>query len=272
MNVYRGCTHGCIYCDSRSHCYRMDHTFENIEVKENAAQILDHQLSKRRHRCMIYTGAMCDPYLHIEEELNVTRMCNEVISKHQFGLCIQTKSNRILRDIDLLEEINEKSRCVVELTITTFDEKLCKIIEPNVCTSYERYLVLKECQRRHIPTVVWITPLIPFLNDTPENLLGILDYCVDSGVRGIVSFDFVLTLRDGNREFFYNCLDKFFPGLKQDYIFQFGQKYECFSPNRSQLTSLLKSVCDKYGIVSDTDKVFEFRSTFPRSLNQISIW
>lgn len=251
----------------------MDHLFEDIEVKDKASEILDYQLSKRRHRCMISTGSMCDPYMPIEEELNVSRSCNEIILNHGFGLCIQTKSNRLLRDIEILEEINSKSKCVVEITLTTYDERLCSVIEPNASSFFERYLVLKECQKRKIPTVVWIAPLLPFLNDSSENLRHILDYCIDAGVYGIISFDFVLTLRNGNREYFFHSLDQHFPGLKQKYLSTFGNNYECYSPNRNQLVDILHSVCSSYGIVSDTKKVFEFRSSFPSSLKQqLSLW
>lgn len=143
MNIYRGCTHGCIYCDSRSRCYNMEHDFEDIEVKLNAPELLENALRKKRKKCMIGTGSMCDPYMHIEIELNYTRKCLEIINRYGFGLSILTKSNRILRDLDLLKSINNNSKCVVQMTLTTYDENLCKIIEPYVCTTKERYEVLK---------------------------------------------------------------------------------------------------------------------------------
>lgn len=143
MNIYRGCTHGCIYCDARSHCYGMDHIFEDIEIKSNVLQLLEDTLRKKRKKCMIGTGAMSDPYIHLEEKLQNTRRCLEIIEKYGFGLAIQTKSNRILRDLDLLKSINNKAKCVVQITLTTYDEELCKIIEPNVSTTKERFEVLK---------------------------------------------------------------------------------------------------------------------------------
>jgi len=142
MNLYRGCTHNCIYCDSRSICYQIKHDFEDIEVKRNAVQILESQLRKKSP-CMIGTGAMCDPYIHLEEELQITRQCLEVIEKYGFGVAILTKSARIMRDIDLLYAINAKSKCVVQMTMTTFDEDLCRILEPDVSTTAERFDVLK---------------------------------------------------------------------------------------------------------------------------------
>jgi len=161
MNLYRGCTHGCIYCDSRSVCYQINHPFEDIEVKRDADKILDDQLRRRRRKAMINTGSMCDPYIPLESELRLTRRALEVIARHGFGLSILTKSDRILRDLDLLEEINRRQKCVVQVTLTTFDEKLCAVLEPNVSGTKARVEVLKECRRRGIPTVVWLSPILP---------------------------------------------------------------------------------------------------------------
>jgi DNA repair photolyase len=176
MNIYRGCTHGCIYCDSRSLCYGMDHTFEDIEIKANVVQLLEDTLRRKRKKCMIGTGAMSDPYIHLEEKLQNTRRCLEIIDKYGFGLSILTKSNRILRDLDLLKSINNKAKCVVQMTLTTYDEELCKIIEPNVSTTKERFEVLKIMRDNKIPTVVWLSPILPYINDTEENIRGILDW------------------------------------------------------------------------------------------------
>ena len=159
MNLYRGCTYGCIYCDSRSKCYQMKHDFEDIEVKRDAARILESQLTRRRKPCMISTGAMCDPYIHLEDELQITRRCLEVIHRYGFGVAIQTKSARIMRDMDILQSINAKTKCVVQLTLTTYDEDLCRIIEPNVSTTAERFAVLEAMRDAGIPTVVWISPI-----------------------------------------------------------------------------------------------------------------
>ena len=166
MNIYRGCTHGCIYCDSRSKCYQMLHDFEDIEVKQNAPQLLEMALRSKRKKCMIGTGAMCDPYMHCVESLGLTRQCLELIDKYEFGVAIQTKSDRILRDLDLLKSINEKAKCVVQMTMTTYDVELCKLLEPNVCTTRRRFEVLKVMQENGIPTVVWLSPILPFINDT----------------------------------------------------------------------------------------------------------
>ena len=201
MNIYRGCSHGCIYCDSRSKCYQFTHAFEDIEVKQNALELLAEALRKKRRRCMIGTGSMCDPYIPAEKELCLMRRCLEVIDRYDFGVAVLTKSDLVLRDLDILERINRKTKAVVQMTLTTADDNLCRLIEPGVCPTSRRFEVLKECQKRGITTVVWFSPLLPFINDTKENVDGILDYCIRAGVKAILCFGIGLTLREGNRIF-----------------------------------------------------------------------
>ncbi len=265
MNVYRGCTHGCIYCDSRSSCYQMKHEFEDIEVKENAPELLEAALKAKRKRCMIGTGAMCDPYLHAERELEITRRCLELISRYEFGAAVLTKSDLIMRDIDLLEEINRKTKAVVQMTLTTADEALCRIVEPNVCTTRRRFEVLCEMRDRGIPTVIWFTPLLPFINDTEENLLAIMDYARRAGCFGIISFGMGLTLREGDREYYYAALDKHFPGLKQRYISRYGNSYELPSPDNERLMRLFVQECRQSGIEYRQDRIFHYMNEFPES-------
>lgn len=262
MNLYRGCTHGCIYCDSRSKCYNMDHDFEDVEIKSNAALLLEEALKKKRKKCMIGTGSMSDSYIHLEEELGHSRKCIEIIEKYGFGLSIQTKSDRILRDLDLLKKINEKTKCVVQMTLTTYDEKLCKILEPNVCTTHRRFEVLKVMKDNGIPTVVWLDPILPFINDTKENLLGILNYCIEAKVHGILCFGMGLTLREGNREYFYKKLDEHFPGLKDKYHKKYGYSYQINSDNNAKLMVLFKDICIKNNIEYRVDKVFSYLHEF----------
>lgn len=262
MNIYRGCTHGCIYCDSRSRCYQMNHDFEDIEVKINAPKLLEDALMRKRKKCMIGTGAMCDPYIHLEGKLGNTRKCIELIYSYGFGLSIQTKSARILRDLDLLKKINEKTKCVVQMTLTTHDEDLCKIIEPNVSTTKERFEVLKIMRDNGIPTVVWLSPILPFINDTEENIRGILDYCIEAKVHGIICFAMGLTLREGNREYFYKKLDEHFPGMKTRYIKTYGYSYEVISPNNNKLMNMMKRTCEAHGILCDIDECFKYLHKF----------
>lgn len=272
MNTYRGCSHGCIYCDSRSKCYAFTHPFEDIEVKENAPVLLEHALKSKRKKCMISTGAMCDPYLHVEETLGITRKCLELIDKYEYGIAIQTKSSRILRDMDLLKSINSKAKAVVEMTMTTYDEELCKLIEPNVSTTKERFETLMKFKEAGIPTVVWLCPILPFINDTEENLRGILDYCVQAGVRGVICYGMGVTLRDGNREYFYEALDKHFPGMKEKYIEAFGNSYECPSPNEKELYKIFYQTCKEHNIMSNVDEIYKYMGEYPERFVQMSLF
>ena len=262
MNIYRGCLHGCIYCDSRSLCYQMKHKFEDIEVKANAVELLENALRRKRNKCMIGTGAMSDPYMPIEEKLGNMRKCLEVIERYGFGVTMITKSTKVLRDLDLLKKINEKSKCIVQMTLTTYDEDLCRIVEPNVETTYERFRALEILRDNGIPTVVWLCPILPFINDTEENIRGILDYCVRAKVKGIINFDMGVTLRDGNREYFYKKLDEHFPGLKEKYIRMYGNSYQLSSPNSRQLNMIYKSECIKNGIMCDVNECFEYLNEY----------
>ena len=272
MNIYRGCSHGCIYCDSRSKCYQFTHPFEDIEVKQNAPQLLEKALKTKRKKCMIGTGSMSDPYMHCEEDLRLTRRCLEIIHRYGFGAAIQTKSDRILRDIDLIDEINQSAKCVVQITLTTYDDDLCHILEPNVCNTGRRIEVLENMQERGIPTIVWLTPVLPFINDTEENITSIMNECVRTGVKGIIDFGMGLTLREGNREYYYAALDKHFPGLKQRYIRTYGNAYELPSPNAKKLTDIYKSICRENGMMSTPDECFRYMGELPERQSQISLF
>lgn len=271
MNLCRGCVHGCIYCDSRSDCYQMEHPFEDVAVKENAPALLEQALKHKRRLCMIGTGAMSDPYMPMAETLQLTRQCLEIIAKHGFGLAIQTKSQKILRDLPLLEQINRQSKCVVQMTLTTFDEDLCRILEPNVSTTAQRFEALKVLRDHGIPTVVWISPILPYINDTEENLRGLLAYCVEAKVTGIICFGMGLTLRAGNREYFYEKLDAYFPGLKARYIQEFGDAYSCESPNSRILMELLQNTCREHGILCGVEEVFSYLREFPEPFEQLGL-
>ena len=271
VNLYRGCTHGCIYCDSRSACYQMKHQFEDIEVKSNAIELFELELKKKKP-CMIGTGSMSDPYIPLEKELLYTRKMLELIEKYGFGVCIQTKSNLILRDIELLDQINQKTKAVVAVTLTTYDESLCKKIEPNVSSTLERVEILKECAKRKIPTIVWLDPILPFINDTKENLMGILNYCIENNVYGILCFGMGLTLREGNREYYYKQLDKLFPKLKYKYINTYHNKYEVNSPNNNELMKLFYKVTSEHNIHTDINNLFSYMYEFPKKYEQLSLF
>lgn len=262
MNVYRGCTHGCIYCDSRSTCYQMDHVFEDVAVKRNAPELLEDALRRKRRRCMIGTGSMCDPYLPLERETRLTRRCLEIIDRYGFGAAVLTKSDLILRDLDLLKRINDRTRAVVCTTFTTFDEDLCRVVEPYVCTTKRRFEMLRTMHENGIHTGVWLCPILPFLNDTEENLRGLLGYCWEAGVEVIVNFGMGVTLRDGDRQYFYQQLDAHFPRLKDQYIKTFGSHYECPSPNAAQLSRILRKECSAHGVICEPEAAMDWLMRF----------
>lgn len=272
MNIYRGCSHGCIYCDSRSKCYHFTHPFEDIEVKENAPELLELALKSKRKKCMIGTGSMSDPYMHCEENLRLTRKCLEIIHQYGFGVAIQTKSDRILQDLDLLDEINKRAKCVVQITLTTYDDQLCKIIEPSVCNTKRRIQVLEKMRERGIPTIVWLTPILPFINDTQENITAILNECARVGVKGIINFGMGLTLREGDREYYYAALDKYFPSLKEKYIRQYGNSYELASPRAKELTDTFYDICHKNKMMCKPDECFQYMNELPDKYEQMSIF
>ena len=274
MNLYRGCSHGCIYCDSRSKCYNMNHDFEDIEVKSNALELLENALRRKRKRCMIGTGAMTDPYIPLEHRLQHTRKALLLIEKYGFGVALQTKSARVLRDLDVLKRINEKTKAVVQITLTTADDTLCRIIEPNVSTTRERFDALKTLRDAGIPTVVWLCPILPYINDTQENIRAILDMCVEAKVRGVLCFGMGVTMREGNREYFYRQLDRHFPNIKQRYIREFGNNYVVNSPKNNELMKLYHRTCSDNGIMHSADEIFEYLHRFEEknAPQQLSLW
>lgn len=274
INVYRGCTHGCIYCDSRSACYQMDHVFEDVAVKVNAPELLEDALRRKRRLCMIGTGSMCDPYLPLEKETRLTRRCLEVIQRQGFGVSVLTKSDLILRDLDLLKRINQSAKAVVCTTFTTFDEDLCRILEPHVCTTRRRFEMLNTCHEAGLRTGVWLCPILPFLNDTEENLRGLLEYCFAAGVEAVVNFGMGVTLREGDREYFYAQLDRHFPGMKERYIRTFGNRYQCPSPNAPRLERILREECRKRGVLWEPEAAMGWLMEFedPRAGQQLDLF
>lgn len=269
MNLYRGCLHGCIYCDSRSKCYQMNHPFEDIEVKENALMLLEQALKRKRSKCMLGIGAMSDPYLPLEEELQYTHQALEIALRYGFGFTLITKSTRVLRDLPLLQAINNETKCVVQMTLTTYDEALCKKIEPFVSTTQERIRALKTLNEAGIPTIVWLCPILPFINDTKENIEQILAACIDVQVKGILCFGMGVTLREGNREYFYRQLDQQFPGIKERYIKTYGQRYSLVSPRNASLMNLFHQTCEQHQILHDPKTIFSYLSEFKQRQKNI---
>lgn len=271
MNLYRGCSHGCIYCDSRSKCYHIEHDFEDIEIKANAIELLENALKRKRTKCMLGTGSMTDPYIPLESEIGNVRKALSLAYQYGFGFTLITKSSRVLKDLDLLKGINSKTKCVVQMTLTTYDEDLCKKLEPNVSTTRERFEVLKELSNAGIPTVVWLCPILPFINDTEENITGILNYCIEAKVYGVLCFGMGLTLREGSREYFYKQLDRLFPRMKEKYIQTYGNQYELNSPRNGSLMRVFHQICTENGIVHDNRQIFEYLNTFEEKQENVQL-
>ena len=270
MNIYRGCSHGCVYCDSRSTCYQFTHPFEDIEVKQNAPDLLEQILRSKRKKAVIGTGSMCDPYQHCEKELLLMRRCLEIIERYGFGASVITKSDLVLRDMDLFRSINEKAKAVIQMTLTVADEELSSVLEPNVCSTRRRYEVLKEFQKSGIPTIVWLSPIQPYITDNMENIITLLDYCFDAGVKGIICFGIGMTLRSGNREYYYNALDRHFPGLRKKYESRYKDAYEVASDNSKDLMRLFHSKCEKRSILHNPEECFRYIAEWRERYQQMS--
>ncbi|MHB9927683.1 SPL family radical SAM protein [Clostridium botulinum] len=250
MNIYKGCCHGCIYCDSRSECYGIDN-FDKVRAKKNAIQIIKNELRKKRKKGVIGTGAMSDPYNPFERELMLTRMALEEINTLNFGAAIATKSNLIVRDIDILKKIKTYSPTLVKITITTYDDELCKKVEPNVCVTSKRFQAIKELSYNGIFTGILLMPILPFINDNGENIVKIVKKAHECGAKFIFAYGMGLTLRGNQREYFYRKLIREFPkeNMVVKYKNAFGNKYECASLNHKKLWSIFKNECEKLGIL-----------------------
>ncbi len=263
INLYRGCTHGCIYCDSRSTIYDISHPFEDIAVKENGLDLLKKALKNKKEKVMIGTGSMSDPYMPIEKRLKYTQSALKLIYKYGHGFTCITKSDLVLRDMNLLKKINGKSKAVIQMTLTTANEELCKILEPNVCTTKRRVEVLKILNEENIPTIVWLCPILPFINDDEENIERLIEYCIECDVKGVLCFEMGMTLREGNREYFYENLDKYFPNLKNKYIKHYKNNYGILSPYNKKLMDIFNKRTSKAGIMNKPDEIFTYLNEFP---------
>ena len=246
INLYRGCSHSCIYCDSRSNCYHIDN-FNIVRGKENALFILEQELSKKREKGVVGIGAMSDAYNPLEREYEQTRGVLKLISKYDFGVSIDTKSDLILRDIDLLKEINLKNNVIIKFIITTPNDELSRIIEPNVCVSSKRFQAIKKLSENGIFVGIMMNPVLPFITDNEEGIKELVRLAYLNGAKFIHTY-MGMTLRENQRDYYFNKLDQNFTGLKEKYIKYYGNKYNCIVPNYKKLYKVFNNECDKYGI------------------------
>lgn len=247
MNLYKGCSHGCIYCDSRSECYQIK-DFDTVRVKENAITILERELMYKSRKGVVGIGAMSDTYNPFEKELEVTRQALSLLVRYGFGVSLETKSDLVIRDIDLFQKIQQQSSCIVKMTITTFDDDLCRKIEPRVCVSSKRFAAIKQLSDAGIFAGILFNPVLPFICDTEENVREMVRLSAEAGAKFIHTY-FSVTLRQNQRDYYFDRLDESFPGLKEKYIQMYGSKYNCISPQSKYLKKIFVEECKKYGLL-----------------------
>ena len=247
MNIYKGCCHGCIYCDSRSDCYRVEN-FDKVRAKENSLAIIEQDLKSKRRKGVVGTGAMSDPYNPFEKDYELTGGALKLINKYKFGAAIATKSDLVTRDIDILKSIQSHSPTIIKITITTYDDELCKKIEPSVSPPSKRFKAVEELSGNGIFTGILMMPILPFIEDNEQNIQNIIAGAYESGAKFIYPA-FGVTLRQNQRDYYFEKLDKEFPGIKQKYINQYADSYICNSPDSKRLKQVFEEECNKYNIL-----------------------
>lgn len=245
MNLYRGCQHQCIYCDSRSLCYGIEN-FNDILVKRNALELLERELSRKRVRGVIGTGSMHDPYMPLEKHTNLTGQALKIIARHRFGVHITTKSDLVVRDVEILREISQVHASVA-LSISTTDDVLSKKIEPGAPPVSRRFEAIRALTKQGIAAGVCMMPILPFIEDTPENITALVERAAESGASFILPW-FGMSLRDRQRDYYYQQLDRIFPGLREKYERAYGSRYGCPARGSNQLAEIFYRLCAQYGI------------------------
>lgn len=269
MNIYRGCTHGCIYCDSRSECYHID-SFDKIYIKKDALSIIRNDLRQKKVKGVINTGSMSDPYNPLEKELCLTRHALELISAYGFGVVIATKSDLVVRDIDILKEIQSHSPVLVMITITTVSDSLSAKIEPNVIESSKRFEALKKLSDAGIPTCLLLMPMLPWITDDDEAIQSLVETAEKCGVKYIFAM-FGTTFRDIQRDHYYACIDDLFPGLSDKYRKKYGNRYMCQVPLANNKKHQFEALCKSYGIRYTMESIsFDYQKNYRKS--QLSLF
>lgn len=249
VNLYRGCCHGCLYCDSRSDCYR-NPDFDRVTAKADALRILRDELARKVRPAFIAMGAMSDPYNPFEEELLLTRHALELIDAYDCGVSVDTKSDLIVRDIDLYQSIQAHSPVICKLTVTTVDEDLAAKVEPRAPSPARRLAAIRSLAQAGLFCGVLLMPVLPFLEDRPEQVLSVVDRSADAGAKFIYS-GFGVTMRQGQREYFLRELDRAFPGehLSRRYLARYGDRYRCPSPRARELWEVFAARCRERGLL-----------------------
>ncbi|QWT54086.1 SPL family radical SAM protein [Eubacterium sp. MSJ-33] len=258
LNVYRGCSYSCVFCDARSTCHRMDHEFDDIEVKAHAVDMLEYALKKKRTKSMIQIGASSEPYIPLEEELQLVRRCLNQIERFDFGLVLYTHSTLALRDIDILDKINRKTKCIVIVRLSTSDDALAKQMEADTSLPSERLMLMKKLTARGITVIVRLAPILPFINDSLENIQELLSYCEQANVYGILTDKMCPVLREGNRERFYQQLYKKFPDIYDRYEEVYGDEKTLKTENYDAIMTYIRETCEAHGIQYDKEELLRF--------------
>ena len=270
MNLYKGCPFGCIYCDSRCEAYHIEN-FDEVRIKENALEILEEELKSKGLKGVVSFGTLSDPYNPEETELELTRNALKLIAKYKFGVSIDTKSDLILRDIDILQEIAEYNNVIIKISITTYDDELARKLEPNVITSTKRFQVLKILRQNNLYAGVLMTPVLPFLTDTEENITNMILKSKESDAKFIYT-KMGMTLKTNQRDYYYKALDVLYPGLKEDYIAVYGSKHICNSLHYRHLMELYLKMCSENNILTDMDAIIEdYKKEIPQN-EQMSLF
>ena len=270
MNLYRGCPHGCIYCDSRSECYGIEN-YDQPRGKEDALNILEQELSRKRQKGVVGLGSMSDTYNPLEKEYEQTRGALKLLLKYGFGAAIDTKSDLILRDLDLLKKINERNNVIIKVTVTTPHDELSRIIEPHVCVSSQRLTAIRTLNENGIFTGILLTPVLPFITDKEEDIRLLVRKAAKHGARFIYTH-LSMTLRDRQRDYYYQKLDEHFPGLKDRYQRRYGNRYECTVPDQKRLYQVFTQECDRYGILYRMEDIIRVYQKEDKSEKQLSLF
>ena len=270
MNLYRGCHHGCIYCDSRSECYQ-NNEFDVVKVKENALSILNQELMKKKNKGVIGIGAMSDSYNRFEEKEEVTRGALKLIRDYHFGVSLETKSDLVVRDIDLFLDIQKYNDVIVKMTITTCDDELSKIIEPNVCVSSKRFLAIQKMSEAGLFSGILLHPVLPFITDSEDHIIEMVRLAHQHKAKFIHAF-FGVTLRDRQRDYYYQKLDEHFPELKEKYLKHYGVRYVCYSRNKQHLQYVFQRECKKYGLLYKMEDIIQAYKTHHQKVEQLSLF
>jgi DNA repair photolyase len=248
MNLYRGCMHRCIYCDSRSECYRIENFDGEVLVKVNAIELLRKELARKRVKGVIGLGSMNDPYMPLERKLNLVGRALEVIAEFGFPIHIITKSDLVLKNLGTIKRINEVY-AIISFTITAADDALAAKVEPYAPRPSARLKAMRVLADNGIQTGVTMMPILPFIEDTEENVTAVVEKAAEAGATYILPW-MGMTCRDSQRDYFFDKLDEHFPGVKKKYVRRFGGRYCCDSPNAKHLYDVVNSLCEEYGIVT----------------------